>query len=37
VNLVPARDLGMQTLHFESAAQIRRDLPAILGIELTGA
>jgi putative hydrolase of the HAD superfamily len=36
VNLVPARDLGMQTLHFESAAQIRRDLPAILGIELPG-
>jgi len=37
VNLVPARELGMQTLHFESAAQIRRDLPAILGIELPGA
>lgn len=36
-NLVPARALGLNTLHFESASQLRRDLSAALGIEITGA
>lgn len=36
-NLAPARDLGMHTIHFESAAQLRERLRAVLGVELTGA
>jgi putative hydrolase of the HAD superfamily len=36
-NLVPARALGMNTIHFESAAQLRRELRGVLGIDLPGA
>jgi putative hydrolase of the HAD superfamily len=36
-NLVPARELGVNTILFESAAQLRRDLGGILGIQLKGA
>ena len=36
-NLVPARALGMNTIHFESAAQLRRELRGSLGIDLPGA
>lgn len=36
-NLVPARDLGINTIHFESAAQLRSDLRQVLGAELKGA
>ena len=36
-NLVPARALGLNTIHFESAARLRRDLSAALGIDLSGA
>jgi putative hydrolase of the HAD superfamily len=36
-NLVPARELGLKTIHFESAAQLREQLRAMLGVELKGA
>ncbi len=36
-NLVPARELGMHTIHFQSAPQLRKDLRSTLGIELSGA
>lgn len=36
-NLVPARDLGINTIRFESAAQLREQLRATLGVELNGA
>ena len=36
-NLVPARDLGVNTILFESASQLREDLRRVLGIELNGA
>jgi len=36
-NLVPARELGINTLLFQSAAQLRADLNGILEIQLKGA
>jgi putative hydrolase of the HAD superfamily len=36
-NLVPARDLGVNTILFESASQLRKDLRRVLGVELNGA
>jgi len=36
-NLAPARELGMKTIHFQSAAQLRKELRGVLGIELSGA
>ena len=36
-NLTPARSLGMNVIHFESALQLRSDLERFLGIELSGA
>ena len=36
-NLVPARELGINTIHFESATQLRKDLRHVLGAELKGA
>lgn len=36
-NLVPARDLGIHTIHFESAPQLRRQLRGILGADIKGA
>jgi putative hydrolase of the HAD superfamily len=36
-NLVPARQLGINTIHFESAARLREQLGAALGVELKGA
>ncbi|MBA3646081.1 MAG: HAD hydrolase-like protein [Gemmatimonadaceae bacterium] len=35
-NLVPARELGLNTLLFQSAAQLRSDLNGILEIQLKG-
>lgn len=36
-NLVPARALGINTVHFENAARLRTDLSGILGIQTKGA
>jgi putative hydrolase of the HAD superfamily len=36
-NLVPARDLGINTILFESASQLRNELRQVLGAELKGA
>ncbi|MDQ6718187.1 MAG: HAD-IA family hydrolase [Gemmatimonadota bacterium] len=36
-NLEPARELGINTIHFESAPQLRADLRRVLGAELNGA
>lgn len=36
-NLVPARDLGISTIHFESAGKLREQLRAALGVGLNGA
>jgi putative hydrolase of the HAD superfamily len=36
-NLVPARDLGINTILFESASQLRHELRQVLGAELKGA
>jgi FMN phosphatase YigB (HAD superfamily) len=36
-NLVPARDLGINTILFENAAKLRDDLSGILGIQPKGA
>ena len=36
-NLEPARELGINTILFESAAQLRADLRRVLGAELNGA
>ena len=36
-NLTPARALGMNVIHFTSAAQLRSDLERLLDLELPGA
>lgn len=36
-NLVPARDLGIHTIHYGSAPQLREQLRAVLGTDLRGA
>ena len=36
-NLVPARELGVHTIHFESAAKLRQQLRGILGADIKGA
>ncbi|MDQ3674475.1 MAG: HAD family phosphatase [Gemmatimonadota bacterium] len=36
-NISPARALGMSTIHFVSAAQLRSDLERVLHLELPGA
>ena len=36
-NLVPARDLGINTILFESASQLRSELEQVLGTVLKGA
>jgi len=36
-NLTPARALGMNVIHFKSAAQLRSDLERLLDLELPGA
>jgi FMN phosphatase YigB (HAD superfamily) len=36
-NLTPAIALGMNVVHFTSAAQLRADLERILDLELPGA
>jgi len=36
-NLIPASALGMNVIHFKSAAQLRSDLERLLDLELSGA
>jgi putative hydrolase of the HAD superfamily len=36
-NLTPARALGMNVIHFTSAAQLRSELERLLDLELPGA
>ena len=36
-NLIPASTLGMNVIHFKSAAQLRSDLERLLDLELSGA
>jgi len=36
-NLVPARELGINTILFENAAKLRQDLDGILGLHTKGA
>lgn len=36
-NLIPASTLGMNVVHFKSAAQLRSDLERLLDLELPGA
>jgi putative hydrolase of the HAD superfamily len=36
-NLTPARSLGMNTIHFQSASQLRTDLERLLDHKLSGA
>jgi putative hydrolase of the HAD superfamily len=36
-NLISAGTLGMNTIHFKSAAQLRSDLERVLNLEITGA
>ena len=36
-NIISASTLGMNVVHFESAAQLRSDLERLLGLELSGA
>jgi putative hydrolase of the HAD superfamily len=36
-NITPARSLGMNTILFQSAAQLRADLERLLDLELSGA
>jgi putative hydrolase of the HAD superfamily len=35
-NLLPARELGINTIHFETAAKLRTDISAALGVNLKG-
>ena len=36
-NLIPASTLGMNVIHFKSAAELRSDLERLLDLELSGA
>lgn len=36
-NLVPARAMGINTIHFESASKLRQQLQDVLGVNLNGA